>query len=1368
MTGGLRFSRHNQPPYRQFTVFAPVTSHQFSQTDAALTIITLGTLRCVTDPNDSSAPGIIAGKPLALLVYLTACPGRTATREHLIDLLWADLERDAGRHALRQAVWFLRQRISDGAITATRGWVRLDAAIRTDREDFVQAVERQDCENAVATYAGAFLPNLALPGALEFEHWADVERQRLRAMFMRCGEVVVHRWLASARHREAIELARRVRDADQSSESGWRLHIEALMSANNYLAAATEADAFVKFLASEEREPDAATSAIIRAATSAPNHPVASAKPRVLSAELIGRAEEFATLVAAWDDARAGRIQHLHISAAAGVGKSRLLTDFAARLRVRRARVAPVSLRLGDRSIPYAALGQIVLALSRLPGAAAISPGAARAIVALHPTLSSTYAAESDTVQGDEAMRRRALAVHELIGAVSDEAPLALVVDDLHWMDDASSRALNSVLQRLEGQRVLVLTTSRPRYALPRSGSTTQLILRPFTATQVSALVASLGALPHEEWAHGFTEMLHAATDGVPLLLLETLHLLVERGSLHLAGSAWMSPQPAEVTRVLAAGSALRNRVIELTDDERRILTVLAAAGVSVSISVLESATELAGPEAAILTGQLEERGFIVPSGDGWELAHDVIGETALTIVTPDETRDAHRALADAYVARHATDASMLLRASRHFAQAGDADGVKATFVRWLGFARRVGDPRSVRDLAAEFAAGDEPLVSDATLRRAAPFHLRFSRRHLLGAVASALAAAATVVIAATAIIGFRARATAAPPPPDATLLAFYVDSIGDTVRTELDLRQSDNADGPIIVRSGRRSDVALPAIPFGITVKPGGKEWISQGIFPDSGGWEIISTDLRTGALRRLTHAPSDDVGPSWSPDGRFVVFATGRFDPQNHNDIAILEAQTGVTRRLTIGPDIDGGPVMHPSGSLVGFMRHVWATATTQLCTIGVDGSHEQCWPIEGATRFDLVGWLEDDRLLLMTGSYPETGPLTGLVTVDVRTRELRRLDSHVGRDCRASPNGKWMACQRQSTTLAPWRWVVFPLGQPELAREVIRDRLRDLPLELLWVGPARNAKVIADVRTDNVRGAIPLTTGFQMRAVAVDAAGNPASAPRIDWSSRDPDVAAIDSTGYVTPQRVGSARIRVSVGGLVSREVTVRVAAATATSILREDWRGGLEPQFVPFGEPRPRIVRDPALGHAMFNNGDGSFPSGVYSKTERQAARGMGVDIVVKTPITELQWQVLMVGFFQAGDGSQLTTWDHRTGAHPALSGPRRSCQFAMPAGEGPKGLRRVTVNGLEPSAIPVEDRFFRGEPFKVRVQLFPDGRCGVAIDGRALRIVPTEITGVDSYRLIIGGKSVHTQLLVGALEMWEGVKPDIDWRKANAP
>ena len=63
-----------------------------------------------------------------------------------------------------------------------------------------------------------------------------------------------------------------------------------------------------------------------------------------------------------------------------------------------------------------------------------------------------------------------------------------------------------------------------------------------------------------------------------------------------------------------------------------------------------------------------------------------------------------------------------------------------------------------------------------------------------------------------------------------------------------------------------------------------------------------------------------------------------------------------------------------------------------------------------------------------------------------------------------------------------------------------------------------------------------------------------------------------------------------------------------------------------------------------------------------------------------------------------------------------------------------------------------------------MQILPDGRCGVAINGRALWL-STEAVPLDGeFRLRIGDESNGTTLVHGPLEMWTGVRTDVDWAK----
>jgi DNA-binding SARP family transcriptional activator len=78
---------------------------------------TLGTVGLYA--GNADAPVLGAGKPIAFLIYLHALPGRRASREHLLDVLWADLEPTAARHALRQMKLILRQRLGARTLEAS-------------------------------------------------------------------------------------------------------------------------------------------------------------------------------------------------------------------------------------------------------------------------------------------------------------------------------------------------------------------------------------------------------------------------------------------------------------------------------------------------------------------------------------------------------------------------------------------------------------------------------------------------------------------------------------------------------------------------------------------------------------------------------------------------------------------------------------------------------------------------------------------------------------------------------------------------------------------------------------------------------------------------------------------------------------------------------------------------------------------------------------------------------------------------------------------------------------------------------------------------------------------------------------------------
>ena len=64
--------------------------------------------------------------------------------------------------------------------------------------------------------------------------------------------------------------------------------------------------------------------------------------------------------------------------------------------------------------------------------------------------------------------------------------------------------------------------------------------------------------------------------------------------------------------------------------------------------------------------------------------------------------------------------------------------------------------------------------------------------------------------------------------------------------------------------------------------------------------------------------------------------------------------------------------------------------------------------------------------------------------------------------------------------------------------------------------------------------------------------------------------------------------------------------------------------------------------------------------------------------------------------------------------------------------------------------------------RLRLQLLPDGRCGIALNGRAFFLSRRPVNQIDAVRIYLSGSSVGTQALVGPIQVQRGVPAGVDW------
>lgn len=544
------------------------------------------------------------------------------------------------------------------------------------------------------------------------------------------------------------------------------------------------------------------------------------------------------------------------------------------------------------------------------------------------------------------------------------------------------------------------------------------------------------------------------------------------------------------------------------------------------------------------------------------------------------------------------------------------------------------------------------------------------------------------------------------------------------------------------------------------LVASPAGRAWAYMRTVADSGGNEVflLTSD---GRERRLTYAPKDDVPGSWSPDGRSIVFTTRRWRTNGGHDLAVLDPTTGELRQLTRSGAADQEAYWSPDGTRIAF-RRIWEDPTQpefQICWITPDARTEQCFDFPFEV---LLGWYDSRQLLALVRD--RSGDFN-LARVDLDTRELRIVNGGVAGFVRVSPDRRWVACQCAGGGFPTPGWYVYPTDRPDLAVPVAQGA-EAAGLFVAWASTAEKNRYLDRLEIEAPVGAIPLDASHKLRARGFDSEGRPVSLPVLSWRLDDATIAAIDSlSGELRPRKVGSVTIYASAGGWRQDSVLVAINPPGFQTLLIEDWEKGLDNAWVPFGHPVPAVTTAPGGRPALWYRAD-DFRAGVYSRREFTNSGGLGVEAELFTPRSELRAQESVLQLIAWPDSAALANWDHRTGNLPLTHADL--CQFGYPAGDGLTNFHRIAVGGGDGRVLEVDPVVSTGQPYTVRLQIFPDGTCGAAFNAKALWRSRFPLPLDVPYRVVLQGKSLRTKILVGHLEVWEGVRGGVDWSALKRP
>lgn len=279
--------------------------------------------------------------------------------------------------------------------------------------------------------------------------------------------------------------------------------------------------------------------------------------------------------------------------------------------------------------------------------------------------------------------------IYKLLIKISEERPLIIFIDDLHWADNDTLNLCYYISRNSIHRRILIIGTYRPedlqipaegkshkliemKHELSREGILTSITLTRLLPEDIFNITLSL--FPNTKFEETFYRNLFNETEGNPFFVIETLKLLKSEGIIIQSdGNYYLKDEYYNISIPAKVHDIIMRRIDRLEEDNREILEIGAVEGESFHSGTIIHCLDINRLKLLRKLQSLEREHHIIhPADKMYRFDHGKIREALYDDITPELKQEYHLLIAGYFIEMSKDDESQAPNIAQHLLKGGE------------------------------------------------------------------------------------------------------------------------------------------------------------------------------------------------------------------------------------------------------------------------------------------------------------------------------------------------------------------------------------------------------------------------------------------------------------------------------------------------------------------------------------------------------------------------------------------------------------------------------------------------------------------------------------------------------------------------